>query len=196
VHSIPRLLIVEPDAEWRAGCTATMKSAGFEVVEAETGVDAARLTKAWSPDGAICGWPLVGLLDCVALVRLLREYNEHMFIAVVGLEIHPSILREILAAGADLCFPGPYDCDTLMIHAEMALLRRSSVPESTLRAGDITVDIRTHQAWRGEIELSLTPNEFQCWYLWQNAQARSYLKQRSWKSVGGETTTFGLGEVT
>ena len=35
-----------------------------------------------------------------------------------------------------------------------------AIPMSKLHAGDLTVDISGHRAWRGEVELSLTPTEF------------------------------------
>ncbi|MBX9572689.1 MAG: response regulator transcription factor, partial [Candidatus Obscuribacterales bacterium] len=65
-----------------------------------------------------------------------------------------------LDAGADDYITKPFDLKELSARVR-ALMRRSvSMIGNTLVLGDLTLDVTTHQAWRGRVELKLLPQEF------------------------------------
>ena len=66
-----------------------------------------------------------------------------------------------LDAGADDYLVKPFALDELLARLR-ALLRRTSVSgrDETLTLGDVSLDPKRRQAWRGESELELTKTEF------------------------------------
>jgi two-component system OmpR family response regulator len=160
MESKPRLIVVGSASERRTELALTMRIASiFEVVEAASGLETIRLVNERATVAVVCVWPLRGRQVGLDLLRFLRSNDERLLIAVVGVRVETWGVREVLRAGADLYFPNPFDLDLVAAHMEMGI-RRRSVPESKLRAGDLMVDVSGHQAWRGEVELSLTPSEF------------------------------------
>jgi DNA-binding response OmpR family regulator len=156
----PRLLIVGRGKERREEMGIAMRSGGFDIVEAASGLETVRLMNERIPDAIVCLWPRRGPHGELDLLRFLRDHDDHLLIVVVGVATEASRLREVLEAGADLCFPNSYDLDSLVTTVEMAIRRRRRVTIAKIHAGDLTVDITGHQSWRGEVELSLTPIEF------------------------------------
>ncbi|WP_107656644.1 winged helix-turn-helix domain-containing protein [Nocardia suismassiliense] len=63
-----------------------------------------------------------------------------------------------LDAGADDYLVKPFDFAELTARLR-ALARRRDNHDSTLRVGDLTLDLAAHRAWRGDRELALTARE-------------------------------------
>jgi DNA-binding response OmpR family regulator len=64
-----------------------------------------------------------------------------------------------LDAGADDYLVKPFHFAELVARLR-ALGRRADERASTLTAGDLTLDLRTHRVWRGDTEVRLTAREF------------------------------------
>jgi DNA-binding response OmpR family regulator len=64
-----------------------------------------------------------------------------------------------LDAGADDYLVKPFHFAELVARLR-ALGRRGDEHASTLRAGELTLDLAAHQVWRGSTELALTAREF------------------------------------
>jgi DNA-binding response OmpR family regulator len=160
MFATPRLLVVGADTERRSAWTTKMRSADFDVVEAEAESDAVRLTRGWEPMGVVYEWPVGQSGSGLDLLRLLRRYEENILIVVLGEFTSSQSLREVFAAGADLCFPTTYEAGLLAVQVEVALQSRSTVPKSKIRCGDLVVDTRGRRVWRDEGEVQLTSMEF------------------------------------
>ena len=154
------LLIVDHEPGRRAVMAAAMREWGFEVSEAASGLEAVRRVNEHHLAGVLCAWPIGRPWGGHDLLRVLRDHDERLLLVVIGVAGDVSSVRPVLQAGADLCFPSAYDLALLATQVEMGIRRLRAVPISKLHAGDLTVDIGGHRAWRGEVELSLTPNEF------------------------------------
>jgi len=154
------LLIVDPEPGRRGAMAAAMREWGFEVLEAASGLDAMRRVNEHHLAGVLCAWPIGRPSGGHDLLRVLRDHDERLLLVVVGVAAEASSVRAVLQAGVDLCFPSAYDLASLATQVEMGIRRLRALPMSKLHAGDLTVDINGHRAWRGEVELSLTPTEF------------------------------------
>jgi two-component system, OmpR family, response regulator len=68
---------------------------------------------------------------------------------------------EALDAGADDYITKPFSYPVLLARLR-AILRRSSVQlTAKLAVGDLVMDAASHRCWRGEVELDLTPREYE-----------------------------------
>jgi two-component system OmpR family response regulator len=65
-----------------------------------------------------------------------------------------------LRAGADDYLPKPFALAELFARVR-ALTRREPVSESRLQIGDLVLDEASHQVWRGDTRVDLTPREFE-----------------------------------
>ena len=73
--------------------------------------------------------------------------------------------------------------------ADAAKARRHQ-PERELRVGDLVLDLETHDVWRGESVVHLTPTEFRLLYLLASNAGRvvsaSRLVEYAWGYDGGD----------
>jgi two-component system, OmpR family, response regulator len=68
---------------------------------------------------------------------------------------------EALDAGADDYITKPFSYPVLLARLR-AILRRSSVQlTAKLAVGDLVLDAASHRCWRGDVELDLTPREYE-----------------------------------
>jgi two-component system, OmpR family, response regulator len=68
---------------------------------------------------------------------------------------------EALDAGADDYITKPFSYPVLLARLR-AILRRSSVQlTAKLAVGDLVMDAASHRCWRGDVELDLTPREYE-----------------------------------
>jgi two-component system OmpR family response regulator len=100
-------------------------------------------------------------------------------------EVHDRVVG--LSAGADDYLPKPFALAELFARVR-ALTRREPAPVGTrLQVGDLVLDEASHQVWRGQISIDLTPREFGLLReLMRNAGqvvSRRHLLQQAWDSA-------------
>lgn len=90
----------------------------------------------------------------------LREEGAEVALLVVADEATPQAIVEVLDAGADDCVTRPVRLSEIAARLR-AVERRGGGPRpAELRVGDLRLDPAGHRAWRGPVELDLSPTEF------------------------------------
>lgn len=153
------ILVVDDDGEFASALARHLEGAGFAVttvLDGEAALEALGVTRF---DAVVLDVMLPGI-DGVALCRQLREERRQvpvvMVTALVGLEERMAGF----AAGTDDYLVKPFHLGELVARLR-AVLRRDLGPDpSYLMNGDLRVDVLTRRAWRGSVELDLSPREF------------------------------------
>jgi len=159
-----QLLVVGSEPNARGILAEQLTSWDFEVVQAVSGPDAILQGKEWSPAAIVCLWPLRGPRHGLGFLSTMRRHDDRVLIAVAGFVGDVTTMHEVLRAGTNLCWRLAFDGESLAAHLDVEVRRRRTTVASIVHAGDITVDVSGHRAWRGDVKLSLTPTEFQILY--------------------------------
>jgi DNA-binding response OmpR family regulator len=153
-----RVLIVEDEDAIAVPLAEGLTREGFDVVRATTGAEA---LAAAEPDIVLLDLRLPDM-DGLDVCRQLRERSQLPIIIVTarGEEADRVVGLEL---GADDYVVKPFGVRELIARIR-AVVRRSDEPErvaATLRIGGLEVDERTRRAFLDEVELDLTPKEFE-----------------------------------
>ncbi len=154
------ILLVEDDANLSAGLAFTLRREGHEVVPAPTRAEADRQLSAREfdllvldvmlPDGS-------GFDVC----RAVRRRSRVPIIFLTARDEEVSVVRG-LEQGADDYIAKPFRVRELVSRIS-AVLRRTSAASAagtTIRAGDIVIDLGAARACRGGTDLGLSAEEF------------------------------------
>ena len=160
VEPRPVILLVEDEPEIRRFLCAALDVEGYRSVESTTGrrgtIDAAT----HKPDLAIVD---LGLPDMegVDVIRRIREWSP-MPIIVLSARVQERAKIEALDAGADDYVTKPFAIGELLARIRAALRHavRSATGFTTLRIGEVNVDLQARTARRGDEDVRLTPVEF------------------------------------
>jgi DNA-binding response OmpR family regulator len=156
-----RVLIVEDDPQTAAEIAAALSDHGYEVDFASTGREGLLKAAAESYDAIVLDRMLPGGLDGLGVLSTLRA---------VGVEAPVLILSALsavdervrgLKAGGDDYLTKPFEFLELTARLDV-LMRRRSVPhrETTLRVGNLEIDLLTRTVRRRGQVIDLLPREY------------------------------------
>ncbi len=153
-----RLLLVEDDSTLRETLAYNLTAAGYEVTQCGDGVSALDLARETKPEVVLLDIMLPGL-DGLTVCRTLRHEGA---VPVVLLTARTGEVDRIvgLDSGADDYIVKPFSMGELLARLRAVLRRGRPQDETKLEAGDLTVDLLAHRAWRNDKALSLAPKEF------------------------------------
>ena len=158
----PIVLLVEDEAEMRRALRPSLRSHGYQLVEAATGREALAQAAGRNPDVILLD---LGLPDGDGLdvVRELRRFSLAPIIVISarGQE------RDKVAAldlGADDYLTKPFGVVELQARIRVALRHRASTApsgaEPEFSAAGVRVDLEHRRVFRGGEEVHLTPTEY------------------------------------
>ncbi len=99
-------------------------------------------------------------MDGLSVCRQLRDRGRWMPVIMLTARAQVTDRVSGLDAGADDYLVKPFSFTELAARLR-ALVRRGGVERPTeIQVGDLRIDPGTHQAWRGEVEIELSPKEF------------------------------------
>ncbi len=153
-----RLLVVEDEPRMAAVLCRGFREDGYAVDVAAKGTDAVWLATEGRFDAVVLDVMLPDI-DGFEVCRSLREAG--CWSPVLMLTARDAIDDRVrgLDAGADDYVPKPFSFAELSARVR-ALVRRGANPRPTvLRVGDLRLDPARHQAWRGDVEIDLSPRE-------------------------------------
>ncbi len=158
---IGRILVVDDEPFITDVLCAALQFEGFVTEEAATGRQALAKARVGGYDFIVLDVMLPDV-DGLEVCRLLRA--EQVSTPVLFLTARDATADKLagLALGDDYVTK-PFSIDELVARIH-AVMRRGTLEEDAdqaiLRFRDLVVDVRTHEVWRGNQPIELTPTEF------------------------------------
>lgn len=181
------VLIVEDDAEIREMLRFTLNRAGYETWEAESAEEA--LTKLDGPLPAmlLIDWMLPGLQG-TELARRLRAdtHTANLPIMMLTARGEEEDKLQSFELGVDDYLTKPFSPRELVARIK-ALLRRTGTPESgTIQAGNMTLDLESHQLLIQDQVVHLGPTEFRLLEVFMANPERAFDRNTLLNKVWGQ----------
>ena len=156
-----KILIVEDDPNILETLKYNLGREGYDTLTAVDGVQALETARTSKPDLII----LDIMLPKMSGFEVGRILLKEMAVPIIMLTARDDEIDKItgLDLGADDYMTKPFSMRELMARVR-ALLRRMEIklviPETTVKFGDVEIDIRHHMITRAGITLNLSPKEF------------------------------------
>jgi two-component system KDP operon response regulator KdpE len=157
---VPLVLVVEDEPQMRRFLRVSLASAGYEVVESETGADGLAQAAARTPDIVLLDLGLPDQ-DGLNVTARLREWSKAPII-VISARGREQDKVAALDQGADDYLTKPFGVGELLARIRVALRHSTTAGgrESEFVAGDLKVDFARRQVRVGPDEIHLTPIEY------------------------------------
>ncbi|MGP9694635.1 response regulator transcription factor [Brachybacterium sp. AOP25-B2-12] len=168
-----RLLVVDDEPNIRDLLATSLRFAGFEVFTASTGNEAIREATENKPDLVVLDVMLPDM-DGFTVTRRLRDRGEHYPILFLTAKDETKDKVAGLTVGGDDYVTKPFSLEEVVARIR-AVLRRthggSEEPsDSSLTVGDLRLDEDSHEVYRADSPIDLSPTEFKLLrYLMLNA---------------------------
>jgi two-component system OmpR family response regulator len=158
-----RLLVVDDEPDIRELLAASLRFSGFEVVTAGNGWEALDAVSGERPDLVVLDVMMPGL-DGLGVVRRLREAGNGVPIVLLTARDATEDRVRGLTVGSDDYVTKPFSLEEVVARVR-AVLRRAhgSAPppaRTGLQVGDVRLDDDTHEVWKGDQLVALSPTEF------------------------------------
>jgi len=182
---MPRVLTIEDDAVTAEEIATELRSRGFAVELADNGTQGLALAQRGGYDVITLDRMLPGI-DGLALVATLRQQGIRTPVLMISALSDVDERVRGLRAGGDDYLTKPFASDEMSARVEVLLRRQAqdAPADSTLRSGDLELDLMARSARRGSQEIALLPTEFKLLeFLIRNAGqvlSRTMLFQEVW----------------
>ncbi len=193
-----KILIVEDDAKTARAIRSGLEAEGYAASVAKTGDEGLARLSSEAFDLVLLDWMLPGR-DGIEILKSLRQHGPKP--PVLLLTARDAVEDRVLGldSGADDYLVKPFAFAELLARLR-ALLRRSGQEEAMRKqVGDLTIDLRTRQAWRGPDEIALTPREFELLvYLMRyegQVVTRAMLAREVWRETNRSTPLDNVIDV-
>lgn len=159
-----RLLVVDDEPNIVELLSTSLRFAGFAVATAMTGADAVRAVERHRPDLVLLDVMLPDV-DGFVVLRRLRERRDHL--PVLFLTARDANHDKVtgLTLGGDDYVTKPFSLEEVVARIR-AVLRRTRTgagaadAPNRLAVADLVLDEESHQVWRDDREVQLSPTEF------------------------------------
>ncbi|MBB5832281.1 response regulator transcription factor [Brachybacterium aquaticum] len=168
-----RLLVVDDEPNIRDLLATSLRFAGFEVFTASTGNEAIREATEHQPDLVVLDVMLPDM-DGFTVTRRLRDRGEQYPILFLTAKDATQDKVNGLTVGGDDYVTKPFSLEEVVARIR-AVLRRThggseTTVDSALVVGDLRLDEDSHEVYRGDVNIELSPTEFKLLrYLMLNA---------------------------
>ena len=157
-----KVLVVEDDVDLLDVTTYALRREGYTVLSAVDGQQALARWEAEQPDIVLLDVNLPKL-NGFEVCRRIRHEGQTPIIMLTSRDAEEDVIRG-LALGADDYVIKPFSAKQLSARMK-AVLRRSSADSSRqarreVRAGDLHLNLQSHQVTKGGQQVQLTPLEF------------------------------------
>ena len=178
-----RVLVIEDEARLADVVAQGLREEGHAADVAGRGEDALWMAQAAAYDAILLDVMLPGA-DGFEVCRRLRELG--VWSPVLMLTARDAVEDRVngLDAGADDYLLKPFSFEELLARLRALVRRAPAERPSVVQVGDLRLDPASRQAWRGEVELDLSPKEFALLELFMRrpgrALSRSELLDGAW----------------
>jgi DNA-binding response OmpR family regulator len=187
-----KVLLVEDDVDLLDLTTYALRREGYEVVAAVNGQQALARWEAERPDIILLDGNLPGL-NGFEVCRRIRQAGATPIVMLTARDQEEDLVRG-LQLGADDYVTKPFSAKQLVARMT-AVLRRSQADSYTqatreVRAGDLVLDLQSHEATKAGRAVQLTVLEFKRRYMLALNEGRvipySRLVEYAWGYDGGD----------
>jgi two-component system, OmpR family, response regulator MprA len=154
-----RILVVDDDPAVRASLDRALRLEGYAVDIAPDGSTALRALALSPPDAVVLDLGLPDL-DGLEVCRRLRTTGDDTPVLMLTARDAVDDRVQGLDAGADDYLVKPFALAELLARLRALLRRRSGDEGEALRSGDLSLDLGTREAHRGDRAFTLTRIEF------------------------------------
>ena len=153
-----RVLVVDDDLALAEMLGIVLRGEGFEPVFCSDGSEALRVFRESRPDIVLLDLMLPGK-DGVDVCRLIRAESGTPIVMLTAKSDTVDVVVG-LEAGADDYIVKPFKPKELVARVRARMRRSEDSAPAELRIADLIIDVAGHSVRRGELNLSLTPLEF------------------------------------
>jgi two-component system OmpR family response regulator len=155
-----RILVVDDERSIVDAVATALRYEGYQVEEAYNGRDALSAVARFEPDLVVLDWMLPDI-EGIQVGRRLREQGFKTAVLFLTAKDATENKVEALRAGGDDYVTKPFSLAEIVARIQ-AILRRTAgvLPGDVLRFGDVVLDERRHEVFRGEAPIALTATEF------------------------------------
>ncbi len=153
------ILLVEDDAGLAEEIAADLGARGYDAAHSADGLAAMEAVRQGSFDLLVVDRMLPGL-DGIELIQRLRDENVRTPVLVLSALSAVDDRIRGLKAGGDDYLTKPFAFPELAARVEALLRRPRETRETTLRVGDLTLDLIDREAARNGRRIDLLPREF------------------------------------
>lgn len=180
------VLIVEDDAALRHSMATMLQALEFEVHEASTGEAGLAELRNRTVEVVLLDLNMPGMGGIHTAARM-RETHPQLSIIVLTVRDHDEDKVAALDAGADDYVTKPFRLPELAarIRASVRRVRQSHTNEILLEIGSITLDPVAHRVTRANVEIHLTPKEFELLHMLMKHVGRPITHHRLLSTVWG-----------
>jgi DNA-binding response OmpR family regulator len=182
----PVVLLVDDDAAIRRAVGAGLELEGFRVVRASGGRAALAAVESVAPAVILLDLSMPDL-DGLEVLRRLRAGGDDVPVCILSARDDVDDRVKGLQAGADDYVVKPFALEEVTARLQALLRRRPATAEAVLTVGDVVLDVRSHDARRGERELGLTRREFDLLHLFMRHPNEVLDRARMHEEVWGYT---------
>ncbi|HEX2155000.1 MAG TPA: response regulator transcription factor [Acidimicrobiia bacterium] len=154
------VLLIEDDPDIRRLVGETLAAGGHQVTSADTAMSGLQSVVERRPDLVILDLGLPDL-DGSELLRMIRSVSAVPVIAATARGDERDVV-DTLDAGADDYLVKPFSVGQLEARVRAVLRRAHGAPEEPeIRIGDLVIDAQGRTLHKDDIEIELTPKEFE-----------------------------------
>ncbi|MGE7609049.1 response regulator [Peribacillus frigoritolerans] len=154
------ILLVDDEAKVLHIMSSFLKSEGFEIVTAQTGIEALAKMKEVNPVLVVLDW----MMPNMSGLDVCREIRKFSNVGIIIVTAKSDEMDKIvgLEVGADDYITKPFSLRELLARIRSVLRRitKNHPMEENLERGDITISISQYRVWKQGKEVMMTPTEF------------------------------------
>lgn len=181
-----RILVVEDDPALAATLLRSLEFEGYESVGATDGETALAELALRPVDCVVLDVGLPGISGLELTRRLRRQKDQTPVLMLTARQLTGDRVAG-LDAGADDYLVKPFELEELLARIR-ALIRRTALEGNQtgeLKFGDLRVDTRSHEVWRGNREVAVTDTEFRLLTLLMSHPRHVLSRSVMWQHVWG-----------
>ncbi len=153
-----RIVLVEDDPSIAQPLQKALARGGFDIIHTDSGITAVELVSGGGVDLVLLDLTLPDI-DGLDVCRRIRANDQSLPIIMLTARSEEVDLVVGFDAGADDYLAKPFSMAELMARINARL--RQTAPQAIIEVHGIRLDPAAHQAWRDDVELQLTPTEFE-----------------------------------
>ena len=177
------ILVVDDDHEIVRAITITLEREGYHVLNAYDGLQALDCVTSREVHLIIIDVMMPKLDGLSAVMKIREKKNLPIIILSAKGEDSDKILG--LSMGADDYMAKPFNPLELVARVK-ALLRRAAAQMSELKRGELLLNLSSHELWKNDKQIVLTPTEYKLLSLMMKNPGRIFTKAQLYENINGE----------